>query len=124
LDNRKLRDLLREYSIELADDVANANITDLLCALGYYAGFRDLDARLLALACGTLFFSSLKHSVTLLPQGPVREKEKRIEKQKRKERDLIWRLCHQVLVFCTQFPSGMTVKNNKKEIFWASKFDK
>ncbi len=59
LDNRKLRDLLREYSIELEDDVANANITDLLCALGYYAGFRDLDARLLALACGTLFFSLL-----------------------------------------------------------------
>jgi hypothetical protein len=60
LDNRKLRDLLREYSIELEDDVvANANITELLCALGYYAGFRDLDARLLALACGTLFFSLL-----------------------------------------------------------------
>ncbi len=90
LDNRKLWDLLREYSIELEDDVANANITELLCALGYYAGFRDLDARLLALACGTLFFSSsLKHSVTLLPQGPVREKEKRIEKNK-KGKNAIW----------------------------------
>lgn len=55
--------------------------------------------------------------MTLLPQGPVREKEKRIEKQKREERDLIWRLCHQVLALRTQFPSGMTVMNNKKKYF-------